>query len=177
MITANSHVLFFCDISEAFDRVWHRGLLFKCKEHGIVDNVLTWLTSYLNNRKQKVVIQASESSLLPLKAGVPQRSVLGPLLFIIYVNDITQSLLSLTRLYADDISLFCFATSLQDIEGIRNHDLTIVSKWAKQLLVDFNPNKTEAVIFSTGRDLGEPELIFENTKIRIVDKHKHLCLT
>ena len=157
--------------------MWHKGLLFKLKEHGIGDNLLTWLTSYLNNRKQKVVIQASESSLLPLKAGVPQGSVLGPRLFIIYVNDITQSLLSLTRLYADDSSLFCSTTSLQDIEGILNHDLTIVSKWAKQWLVDFNPNKTEAVIFSTKRDLVEPELIFENTKIRIVDQHKHLGLT
>ena len=73
--------------------------------------------------------------------------------------------------------MFCFTTSLQDIEGILNHDLTIVSKWAKQWLVDFNPNKTEAVIFSTKRKLGEPELIFENTKIRIVDQHKHLGLT
>ena len=153
----------FCDISKAFDRVWHKGPLFKLEEHGIGDNLLTWLTSYLNNRKQKVVIQASESSLLPLKAGVPQGSVLGPLLFIIYVNDITQSLLSLTRLYADDSSLFCSATSLQDIEGILNHDLTIVSKWAKQWLVDCNPNKTEAVIFSTKRVLVEPELIFEHT--------------
>ena len=92
LITANSHVLFFCDISKAFDRVWHKGLLFKLKEHGTGDNLLTWLTSYLYNRKQKVVIHASESSLLPLKAGVPQGSVLRPLLFIIYVNNITQSL-------------------------------------------------------------------------------------
>ena len=142
------------DISKAFGRVWHKGLLFKLKEHGIGDNLLTWLTSYLNNRKQKVVIQASESSLLPLKAGVLQGSVLGPLLFIIYVNDITQSLLSLTRIYEDDSSLFYSATSLQDLEGILNHDLTVVSKWAKQRLVDFNQNKTEAVIFSTKRDLG-----------------------
>ena len=177
MITANSHVLFYIDISKAFGRVWHKGLLFKLKEHGIGDNLLTWLTSYLNNRKQKVVIQASESSLLPLKAGVLQGSVLGPLLFIIYVNDITQSLLSLTRIYEDDSSLFYSATSLQDLEGILNHDLTVVSKWAKQRLVDFNQNKTEAVIFSTKRDLGESELIFESTKIRIVDQHKHLGLT
>ena len=61
------------------------------------------------------------------------------------------------------VLFFCSATSLQDIEGILNHDLTIVSKWAKHWLVDFNPNKTEAVIFSTKRDLGEPELNFENT--------------
>ena len=145
----------------------HKGLLFNLKEHGIGDNLLTWLTSYLNNRKQKVVIQASESSLLPLNAGEPQGSVLGPLLFIIHVNDITQSLLSLTRLYADDSSLF--STSLQDIEGILNHDLTIVSKCAKQCLVDFNPTRLKR-LFSPRKE------IFENTRIRIVDQHKHLGL-
>ena len=73
--------------------------------------------------------------------------------------------------------MFCSATSLQDIEGILSHDLTIVSKWAKQWLVDFNQSKTEAVIFSTKRNLEEPELFFENTKIKISDQHKHLGLT
>ena len=112
LITANSFVLFFCDISKAFDRVWHKGLLSKLKENGMGDSLLLWLNSYLKNRKQKVIIQTSESSFLHLKAGVPQGSVLGPLLFLIYVNDITESLLSLTRLYADDSSLYYSATSL-----------------------------------------------------------------
>ena len=167
----------FCDNSEAFDRVWHKGLLFKLKENGIGDSLLLWQTNYLENRKQKIVIQALEFSFLPLKAGVPQGSVLGPLLFLIYVNDTTESLLSLTRLYADDSSLYCSATSLQDIEGIINHDLRNVSIWAKQWLVDFNPNKTEAVIFSSRKDHGEPELYFENSRINIVDQHEYLGIT
>ena len=167
----------FCDISKAFDRIWHKGILFKLKENGIGDSLLLWLTCYLENRKQKVEIQASESSFLPLKAGVPQGSVLGPLLFLIYVNDIKESLLSLTRLYADDSSLYYSATSLQDIEGIINHGLRNVSIWAKQWLVVFNPNKTEAVIFSSRKDHGEPVLYFENSRINIVDQHKHLGIT
>ena len=102
-----SCIVFF-DISKAFDRIWHKDILFKLKENGIGDSLLLWMTSYLENRTQKDVMQASKSSFLPLKAGVPQGSVLGPLLFLIYVNDITESLLSLTRLYADDSSLLLF---------------------------------------------------------------------
>ena len=97
--------------------------------------------------------------------------------YIHYLDDITESLLSLTGLYADDSSLYYSATSLQDIEGIINHDLRNVSIWAKQWLVDFNPNKTEAVIFSSRKDHGEPELYFENSRINIVDQHKHLGIT
>ena len=153
------------------------GLLFKLEQHGLGDGLLNWFKSYLGNRKQKVVIQASESSLSPLRAEVPQGSVLGPLLFLIYVNDIADSLLSLTRLYADVSSLYYSATSLNDIESIVNHDLIIVSQWAKQWFIDFNADKTEAVIFSTRKDFGKPPLFFGNTKIKIVDKHKHLGLT
>ena len=83
-----------------------------------------------------------------VNAGVPQGSVLGPLLFLIYVNDISESLLSLTRLFADDSSLFYSASSLVDIEGIINHDLGLLVAWAKQWLIKFNPLKTEAILFT-----------------------------
>ena len=167
----------FCDISKAFDRVWHRGLLFKLKENGIDGQLLLWLTSYLNNRSQRVVFQATESSLKTISAGVPQGSVLGPLLFLIYVNDIAESLLSLTRLYADDSSLYYSASSVQDIEGIINHDLTMISHWAQQWLVNFNPSKTEAMFFSLRGYETLPSLYFNNTQINFVDSHKHLGLT
>ena len=78
------------------------------------------------NRKQKVIVKSSSSSLQVVTAGVPQGSVLGPILFLIYVNDIAESVLSLTRLFADDSSLYFSASSLDDIEGIMNHDLRIV---------------------------------------------------
>ena len=95
----------FCAISKAFERVWHSGLLFKLEEHGLGDGLLNWFKIHLGHRKQKVVIQSSESSLSSLRAGVPQGSVLGPLLFLNYVNDIADSLLSLSQMYADDSSL------------------------------------------------------------------------
>ena len=96
----------FCDVSKAFDRVRHEGLIFKLKQHGMEGNFLKWLTDYLNERQQKVIIRGCTSNPKPINAGVPQGSVLGPLLFLIYVNDIADSLLSLTRLFADDSSLF-----------------------------------------------------------------------
>ena len=117
----------FCDISKAFDRVWHKGLLFKLQENGLSGNLLEWLSSYLSNRVQRVVLHSTESSSRSINAGVPQGSVLGPLLFLIYVNDIADKLLSLTRLYADDSSLYYSASTVGDIEGILNHDLNIIS--------------------------------------------------
>ena len=138
----------FCDVSKAFDRVWHRGLLFKLRQNGIDGKLLQWLNSYLTNRKQKVTLKSCASTIKSILAGVRQGSVLGPLLFLVYINDIANQLLILTRLFADDSSLFYAATRLSDIAGIINHDLIMLSNWAIQWLVKFNPLKTEAVLFT-----------------------------
>ena len=93
----------FCDVSKAFDRVWHRGLLLKLENYGINGNLLLWFEDYLKNRSQNVFI--NEKSHKSITAGVPQGSVLGPLLFLIYINDISDDLTGLSRLFADDTSL------------------------------------------------------------------------
>ena len=118
------------------------------------------------------------SGLVPIPiSGLPQGSVLGPLLFLIYVNDIADSLLSLTRLFADDSSLFYSASSIDDIQGLINHDLVLLSRWAKQWLVTFNPSKTEAILFSLRNPDFMPLLKFEYTYVKFVENHKHLGLT
>ena len=94
------------DISKAFDRVWRKGLLFKLKSIGIRDPLLGWLTSYLSHRKQRVVIDGQASNWTNVSADVPQGSMLGPLLFLIHINDVTETLKSDCLLYADDTSLF-----------------------------------------------------------------------
>ena len=167
----------FCDVSKAFDRVWHKGLLFKLKEYDINGALLNWISDYLDNRKQKVVIKSCHSNTKLITAGVPQGSVLGPLLFLIYVNDISDRLLSLTRLFADDSSLFYSASSIQDIEGIINYDLRILGNWAAQWLIKFNPLKTVAELFTLKHVYSFPHLVFENTQIEFVENHKHLGLT
>ena len=167
----------FCDVSKAFDRVWHKGLLFKLRQIGIEGKLLEWLNSYLSQRKQKVGLKSRFSGLKSIFAGVPQESVLGPLLFLVYINDIAKHLLSLTRLYADDSSLFYSAAHIADIAGIINHDLQLLTNWAKQWLVTFNPLKTEAVLFTLKKLDFLSQLVFENIPISFVDSHKHLGVT
>ncbi len=82
----------FCDISKAFDRVWHRGLIFKLSSIGINGCLLKWFSSYLSSRKQRVVYANASSQWSSINAGVPQGSILGPLLFMIYVNDIVNEI-------------------------------------------------------------------------------------
>ena len=98
-------VIFF-DISKAFDKVWHRGLLFKLEEAGIRGDLLSWCTDYLSDRHQRVVLPGATSSLSAIRAGVPQGSLLGPLFFLVYINDITCNIGSNINLFADDTSLF-----------------------------------------------------------------------
>ena len=92
----------FLDISKAFDKVWHAGLLRKLEALGVQLPLLQWFESYLHNRKQRVVIEGQCSDWRTINSGVPQGSVLGPLLFLIYINDITDDLASLPLIDAND---------------------------------------------------------------------------
>ena len=109
-----------------------------------------------------------------ISAGVPQGSVFGPLLFLVYVNDITESLLSVVRLFADDTSLACTTSNTADLQSILNHDLDIITKWSKQWLVTFNAAKTEVLYFGNQQ---APLLTFNGTILDVADTHKHLGLT
>ena len=120
-----------------------------------------------------MVIRSFPSTSKPVHAGVPQGSVLGPLLFLIYVNDIAESLLSLTRLFGDDSSLFCSASSIADLQGIINHDLQILIACAKQWLISFNALKTEAILFTLKHFTNLPHIILDGIPIKFVSDHKH----
>ena len=95
----------FLDVSKAFNKVWHQGLIFKLKQIDICDNLLLLLIHYLDSRSQKVVLNETSSSLCSTSAGVSQWSILGPLLFLVYVNDIKHNIRCNIKLFADDTSL------------------------------------------------------------------------
>ena len=98
----------FLDISKAFDKVWHEGLIFKLKTYGVSGPLLALIKSYLMNRKQRVVLNGKCSEWSEITAGVPQGSVLGPLFFLIYINDLVDGLSSDAKRFADDTSLFTY---------------------------------------------------------------------
>ncbi len=168
----------FCDISKAFDKVWHRGLIHKLKTAGIRGKLLSWFISYLENRKQRVIIEGQSSTWKPIKAGVPQGSVLGPLLFLIYINDIINNVDSQVKLFADDTSLFIIVEDPVTAAKSLNSDLNSISSWSNQWLVNFNPAKTECLLIS--RKVNKPThppLSFNNVQVTEVDSHTHLGVT
>ena len=129
------------DISKAFDCVWHKGLLHKLKVYGISGDLLKWFRNYLNERKQKVFVNGVLSYEAILNAGVPQGSVLGPLLFLLFINDIADDLIRMARLFADDTSLSFSSADLAELERVLNEDLNKLSIWAKRWLTIFKPQK------------------------------------
>ncbi|MCG8431315.1 MAG: reverse transcriptase family protein, partial [Candidatus Omnitrophica bacterium] len=122
----------FLDISRAFDKVWRRGLLHKLKFlFGIHGNFLAWFDSYISDRQQRVVINGCSSSLMKTDAGVPQGSVLGPILFIMFINDLSTAVISDLFLFADDSTLInVFSEAPASIMKL-NTDLLAIEDWAK----------------------------------------------
>ena len=92
----------FLEISKAVDKVWHDVIIFKLTQNGISGNLLNLIRDFLNDRKQRVVLNGQFSTWKSVNAGVPQGSILGPLLFLIYINDLTEGLSSNAKLFADD---------------------------------------------------------------------------
>ena len=165
----------FCDVSKAFDRVWHAGLICKLRAAGKSGNLLNWSVSYLENRRQRVVISGIQSEWNFISAGVPQGSILGPLLFLLYINDIVNEIGSNIRLFADDTSLFVIVENPDTAARLINGDMNKIIVWAGKWLVKFNPVKNESFIVT--RKINKPvhpPIFMLNQQIKDVQFHKHL---
>ena len=103
------------DISKAFDRVWHAGLLHKLKSYGISGQIFGLISSFLSNRRLRVVLDGKSSQEYPVNAGVPQGSILGPILFLLYINDLPDDVICNIAIYADDTTLYSKCTQASDL--------------------------------------------------------------
>ncbi len=166
----------FCDISKAFDRVWHPGIIYKLKRLGIEGNLLEFFKDYLANRQQRVVIKGQYSSWDHLKAGVPQGSVLGPLLFLVYINDLVNVITCDVKLFADDTVLYTVTDNQQQSADELNSNLERVNDWANQWLVKFNPTKTKLMNISLKKtvDFDNYPVKFGSDILQDVSTQRHL---
>ena len=128
--------LVFCDIFKAFDRIWHQGILYKLLKIGIPGNLLNWFENYLDNHQQRVIINGKNWS--QILAGVPQGSVLGPLLLLIYINNICDGIDSEIKLFADDTTVYVTVDNPNTAAEQLNYDLDHMTRWAKQWLINFS---------------------------------------
>lgn len=167
----------FCDISKAFDRCWHDGILFKLRSLGIGGDLITWFKNYLTDRYQRVVIRGQSSEAGVIKAGVPQGSVLGPLLFLVYINDLPSGIRSNIKLFADDATIYLEFKDANQAAEVLNEDLSYIQAWADQWLVKFSPTKTKSMTISFKRDNTVPPLTLNNVVLDNVEHHKHLGIT
>ena len=140
------------DLSKAFDTVDHNLLLHKSV--GLSDDTVNWFQSCLTNRKQRTSVGDTLSVAAPITVGVQQGSILGPLLFLIYVKDLPScQLASEIILYADDTVIYYSSTDLFDPESKLNSDLATVSIWFSSNLLTPNISKCNVVIFDSSRKL------------------------
>ena len=145
------------DISKAFDKVWHAGLLHKLKSYGVVGPILGILESFMIERSLKVVLDGQSSPLFCINAGVPQGSVLGPTLFLVFINDLPDGMLSRIGIYADDTTLYSSLGKSGIFEKVESageleRDLSDIVEWGNRWLVTFNATKTKLLSFNRHRD-------------------------
>ena len=142
----------FVDLQKAFDTVDHHILLKKLEYYGFRGISNKWFASYLSNRKQFVSINGNKSNLADVKCGVPEGSILGPLLFLIYINDLHVAIkYSEVHHFADDTSLLNFNSCVKSINKLVSYDLKNLSNWLRANKISLNVGKTELLLFTSSK--------------------------
>ena len=148
------------DISKAFDRVWHAGLLHKRKSYGISGEISDLISSFLSNGRLRVVLDGKSSEEYPVNAGVHQGSILGHTLFLLYINDHPDDIICNIAIYADDTTLYSKCNQASDLwqqlelASELESNLRDTVDWGRKWLVDFNAGKTQLVSFDRSKITG-----------------------
>ena len=171
------------DISKAFDRVWHVGLLHKLKSYGISGQIFGLISSFLSNRRLRVVLDGKSSREYPVNAGVPQGSILGPTLFLLYINDLPDDVICNIAIYADDTTLYSKCNQASDLwqqpelASELESDLRDTVDWGRKWLVDFNAGKTQLVLFDRSKNNGAIDVKMDGSVLEEKTSFKMLGLT
>ena len=153
----------YLDFQKAFDTVPHRRLMKKLEAYGINGSVLEWIREYLRGRSQVVVVNGEKSEEAPVISGIPQGTVLGPLLFVVYINDLLDNISSNGLLYADDTKIFRQIDSKYDAEALQS-DIKKLEEWTDKWLLRFHPDKCHVL------SLGKIENTQHTHRYRICDE-------
>ena len=163
----------FLDFEKAFDSVPHDRLLLKLERFGITGSLLSWLSNFLQGRSQRVVIEGCQSDWAPVTSGVPQGSILAPLLFILYVNDIPESLSSPAEMFADDMLIYNYCPPSQT-SITAQESLDKVTDWCGSWLLGTNADKRESMKFTRARTPSPCNYTINSKLLTQVPTHKHL---
>ena len=161
------------DFSKAFDTVPHNRLISKLKYYGINGKIITWISSFLKSRKQRVVVGGEHSQWVKVESGVPQGTVLGPLLFLLYINDLPENLNSTVRLFADDCVLYNTISTPQDA-AILQRDLETLSTWEQIWQMSFNPEKCFVLRIPASRSPIISNYTLGNSTLQETSSHSYL---
>ena len=161
------------DFSKAFDKVNHSKLLWKLHQYVIRGHALAWIRAFLGNRSQTVVLEGEESGSVPVTSGVPQGSVLGPILFLAYINDLPDELSSQVRLFADDTAVYLTIGGAEDGKVLQT-DLDRLSVWEDRWDMEFNPSKCQVVRVTSSRTLFNIAYTLHGQVLEVVTSAKYL---
>ena len=163
------------DFSKAFDKVDHEGLILKLEHLGIRNSLLNWIRSFLIGRNQRVVVEGKESSPTKVLSGVPQGTVLGPLFFLVYINDISKGLSEGTKLklFADDSLLYRIIKNASD-SAILQKDLDTLQIWEKKWKMEFHPGKCQLLKVTNKKDPIPTNYTIHDTPLLETDSAKYL---
>ena len=166
--------IIYLDFQKAFDKVPHQRLLIKLKSLGIQGKVLKWVTNWLRNRKQRVVINGKASQWINVTSGVPQGSVLGPVLFLVYINDIDEGITGIISKFADDTKIANKVASNEQTKEMQNN-LDKLSEWGQTWQMSFNENKCKVMHIGYRNEKAQYSL--NGTQLKSVDSEVDLGVT